>query len=160
MRRKASEIPSRELNIGGISVTLEYRKGKKYQSLYQAARWKSVGDGASSGRCFQHPEISGKQGSVDPEKSGESTQGFLDVSRGEGAGKGKGAGRRISPEEQEILLARVLFYARRWEPVLKVHAKKWILREMKPGGEAVRWIPEGSGSIQGLPCIRRNVWSM
>ena len=28
MRRKASEIPSRELNIGGISVTLEYRKVK------------------------------------------------------------------------------------------------------------------------------------
>lgn len=131
MRRKASEIPSRELNIGGISVTLEYRKVKNINLYIKPPDGRvlvtapPLADVSSIRKFLESKEAWIRKNQEKVRKA------FSDVSRGEGAGKGKGAGRRISPEEQEILLARVLFYARRWEPVLKVHAKKWILREMK-----------------------------
>ena len=100
MRRKASEIPSRELNIGGISVTLEYRKVKNINLYIKPPDGRvlvtapPLADVSSIRKFLESKEAWIRKNQEKVRKA------FSDVRRGEDAGKGKGAGRRISPEEQ------------------------------------------------------------
>ena len=90
MRRKASEIPSRELNIGGISVTLEYRKVKNINLYIKPPDGRvlvtapPLADVSSIRKFLESKEAWIRKNQEKVRKA------FSDVSRGQDAGKGKG----------------------------------------------------------------------
>ena len=48
--------------------------------------------------------------------------------------------RSVTQEQKEWLKERICFYARKWEPVMRVHCERWTIRDMTS-----RW---GSCSVQ------------
>ena len=48
--------------------------------------------------------------------------------------------RSVTQEQKECLKERICFYARKWEPVMRVHCERWTIRDMTS-----RW---GSCSVQ------------